>query len=163
MKSRKGTWPIALHVLRLEPGDLGGELGVVVRIVEARPVGPGQAIEGADRAEPDVLGDVVARELPQLGQRLGRGDHGGAGVEDEAVALPEIGASTGLVARLEHHRVDTRRLQPDREREPADPGADHHRTLHLKAPRIAATALPIGTGGLPETIRNRSSKVEWPA
>ncbi len=95
-------------------------------------------------------------------QRIGRGDHRRPGVEGEAVALPEIGAPAGLVARLDDRGVDARRLQPDREREPAKPCADHCRSLHLRPPLSRCIARPIGTGGLPVSIRDLVGQVDSP-
>ena len=60
------------------------------------------------------------------------GDHGRPGIEGEAVALPEVGAPAGLVARLDQRGRDARRLQPDGERQPAEAGADDAGALHAR-------------------------------
>ena len=113
------------------------------------------------------------RQLPQLAQAIGIGDHGRPGIEGEAVALPEIGAPARLVARFDDGDVNSSRLQPDRERQPAEPGTDHagalcrHATFPKSAsglprPVSAASAAMIGTGGLPAMMRSVSALVVRP-
>src|SRR5690606_39878127 len=114
---------------------------------------------------------------------VGIGDHGGAGIESEALTLPEIGAPAGLVAGFDQRRGHARGLQPDRQREAAETRADHAGALAgegiflpgldlaahaafrsargAPSPPRAASARPTGTGGLPQRIRSRSSEVDW--
>ena len=76
-----------------------------------------------------------------------------------------IGAPAGLVARFDDRGRDPRRLEPDRERKPAESGADNDgpsRHSQSKLP-IALIARPIGTGGRPDKSRNRSAPLDAPA
>ena len=112
-------------VLGRDAGDLVAQGSLVGRVIERRAVGPGEAVERRDRQELDVVAHVPAGQRPELVQRGRIGDRGRARVEREPVALPEIGAPPRLVAGFDQCRCDARALQPDRQREPAEPGADH--------------------------------------
>src|SRR5690606_1261675 len=183
---------VAGDVSRIEPGNLAAQLDLVVRIVEAGPVGPAEAVERRDRHQLDVLGHVVPGQRPQLPQAIGVGDHGRTGVEGETFTLPVVRPPAGLVARLDQRRRDARGLEANGERQPAEPGADPAGALaletHKPSPkrgggpaagwwrgtrcrrsacdaypftmlrmvprplweRMARSARPIGTGGLPQ-------------
>ena len=77
-----------------------------------------------------------------------------------------------MVAPLDQRDPRAARLQPQREREPAEPGADdrdarrrapgHRRRTHAEA-TIARIARPTGTGGRPHSRRSASAAVEVPA
>src|SRR3546814_1670461 len=65
-----------------------------------------------------------------------------------------------VVARLDDHRPDTRRLQPDAHRQPTETRSDDDRAAHRARPGMAVIARPIGTGGLPVRMRIWSPMVE---
>ena len=116
---------VACNVGRIELGDLAEQLLFVVRIVELRPVGPGEPVERHDRHELDVFGDVVSRQCPQLLQAVGVRYHGRSGIEGETFALPVVGAATGLVARFDHRGLDAGGLEADGERQTTEARTDH--------------------------------------
>ena len=153
---------VAGDVRRVERGDRGVQRRVVVGIVEPRPVGPVERIEGRDRHQLDIARHVPAGQRPQPGEAVGIGDDRRPGVEQMAVAAPVIGAPAGLVARLDDRRRDSRRLQPDGQGKAAEPGPDHDRPLHFVS-RSAPSARATDTGGRPARMRSRSPSVERPA
>ena len=78
--------------------------------------------------------------------------------------FPDIGATARSVPRLDDRRRDSRRLEPDPEREPTEAGADDD---GISGPfsyfHNAVIALPIGTGGRPLKMRILSPSRERPA
>ena len=123
---------IAAHILRLDRRDLPHQGGIVVGIIEGRAVRPAQAVERRDRHQLDVGRHVRVGERPQFLEAGGIGDDRRPGVERVAVLLPMIGAAAGLVPALDQRGRNARRLQPDREREPAEAGADDRGLLHRR-------------------------------
>ena len=112
----------------IDLGDLVEQIVLVVRIIEQRPVGPLQAIEWHDGDELDILGHVVARKRPEFAKAVGIGDDGRPAVEGEGPGvggpLPHVSPATRLVAALDHGGGDPCRLQPDRQRQPAESRSD---------------------------------------
>ena len=167
--------PVAVDIGGLEPGDALHQRALVVRIIERRAVGPIEAVEGRHRHQIDVVGDVAARERPQFLEAVRIGDDGRPGIEGEAVALPIISPPARPIAALDDRGGDARRLQPDRQREPAESGTDDDRAAagrsgegrcridHEWGVLSTRTARPTGTGGLPIRTRALSRKVERPA
>ena len=162
---------IARHVARADRGDLALDGVLVVGIVKDGAVLPAQAIEGIDRQQRHVAVDVVAGQAPQPAQAVGVGDDRGARVEGKARVVIDIGPPAGLVARLEQRGGDARRLQPDRQRKPAETRPDDARAAgpargHSDAPSRSGrhgSARRIGTGGLPIRMRALSGSVLHPA
>ena len=159
-----------------DAGDFAAQGGLVVRVIEIRPVGPVEPVEGRDRHQLDVLGHLLPGQRPQFAQAIGIGDDGGAGIEREALALPHVGAAAHFFAGFDQGRGDACALQADGEGEAAETGADNAGLLHVfllfsnprsasgrPPPARAATASPSGTGGLPARMRARSASVEFPA
>ena len=65
--NRRGIFEEALvarDIGRVELRDFAEQLLFIVRIVELRPVGPGQPVERRHRHQLDILGNVVARQRP---------------------------------------------------------------------------------------------------
>ncbi len=155
--------PIALDVGRVALGDLGVQLVLVVDVVEDVAVLPDQSVERIDGQQLDIVLDPAAAEREQLLQAVGIGDHRRAGVEGEALVLPDIGAAAGLLAALEDGDVEARGLQPDGQGQPAKSRADHGGLglvlRHASCPPntelspMHLMAAEIGTGGLPIRIR----------
>ena len=144
---------------------------------------PGRPTGGPFRPiSTNATGVQISELLPKMSQRMqdtailrslstGIGDHGGPGIEGEALVVVDVGAAARLVALLQQRRLDAGALQADRQRQPAETGTDHHRPPHtacclvhrLSLCRLLAasarSASPTGTGGLPETMRKRSQAV----
>ncbi len=154
---------IPVDIGGIEPRDLAHQDIVVIGVIEIGAVGPVEPVKGIDGRQRHIIGQPVPGQRPQFLQRIGRGDDGGSGIEGETVALPIISAPARLVAAFDDRRRHARALQPDGERQPAEPGADLHRALHAVfsrvSPRIAAIARPIGTGGLPVNSRAWSNRL----
>jgi hypothetical protein len=85
----------------------------VARVVEHLSVVEADPIERGDRAEVDVVREALAAELPELLEELRGGDDGRARVEDEAVALADVGATAGSVELLEDGDAVSARAQAD--------------------------------------------------
>ncbi len=117
-------------VLRVLGLDLGEQRLVVVRIVEDIAVLPHQPVEGRDGEQLDIIGQLAARQRPQLLEARRVGDDRRPGVEGEAGVLEDVGAAAGLVALLDQRRLDACRLQADGERQAAEPAADHRCRRH---------------------------------
>ncbi len=159
---------IARHILGVELGDFGAERGFVVRIIERNPVGPIEPVERHHRHQRDVIGHVAPGQRPEFLQARRIGDHGRTGIEGKTVFFPDVRAATGLVARLDDHRLNPGRLQPDRQREPAKARTDDDRRppghdLADRSKPIARIARGIVTGGLPLSTRTLSNSVDRPA
>ena len=157
---------VSLQVVRVEPGDLALQLIGLVHIVEDLPARPHQPIEGRDRHQRHVARHVLPGQRPQLLERIGVGDDGGARVEDMALIVPDIGPPAGLVAGLDQGRGDARRLQADGQGQAAEACSDHDGRLGRGRMGVHAfsfsrgrsgrqrIAVPMGMGGLPVTMRN---------
>ena len=68
--------------------------------------------------------EASPRDLVEFLDALRRGHHGGAGVEDVAVLLVDVGTPAGEVSGLEEGRLETRCLKANRRRETTEAGAD---------------------------------------
>ena len=160
---------VSRHVLGIELGDLGFQRGFVVRIIERRAVGPVEPVERHHRHQRHVVGHVAPGQRPEFLQARRVGDHGRPGIEGEAVLLPHVRPPARLVARLDDGRLYPRRLQPDRQREPAKARTDHdcrataHDFFAAGSRPIARIARGIVTGGLPLSTRTLSNSVDRPA
>src|SRR3546814_15287707 len=97
----------------------------------------------------DVGVHVLPAQRPEIPKARRIGDDGRPGVEGEALAPPVIGTPAGPIARLDDGGRHARRLEPDREREAAEPRADDDSLHRQSKRRSAATARPIGTGAPP--------------
>ena len=131
---------VAGDVGGIELADLTLQRRFIVRVIEVRAVGPIEAVEGRHRLQRDVARHVGPGQRPQFLQAGRIGDDGRAGVEGEAVLFPIIGPAARPVARFDDRRRDARRLQPDRQRQPAESRSDDDRRLHVFYP--CPTAMP---------------------
>ncbi len=173
---------IAVNVCGTLAGNLGvGELGIVT-VLEAVTVLPTKAIKGINGHELEVIGQAAPRKREQLFQGVRCGDHRRASIESKALILIYVGSPAGTVPLLENRGLEAGGLQPDRQRQAAEPATDNHRSRsrHTRLPgtRLAAVflslgdapdaktarnACPGGTGGAPMSSRSRSVHVDRPA
>ena len=116
---------VTVDVLRILRRNLREQRLVVVRIIEDIAVLPHQPVERRDGHQLDIVRQLAPAERPQFLETRRVGDDRRPGVEGEALVLEDIGAAAGLVALLDQRRLHARRLQPDGERQSAEPAADH--------------------------------------
>ena len=115
---------VAGQVGRADAADLLAVGRGVVAVVEVRAVVEADAIERAHRHQRHVVGEAPAAQRPQLFQHEGRGDDGRAGVEGEAVLLPDTGAAAGLLELFQHRDAVALAAEPHRRGQAAEAAAD---------------------------------------
>src|SRR3546814_17375722 len=91
--------PVAIDIGGAEGPDLRLKLGVVVRIVELRPVLPIKAITRMDRHTLPMGGDAPPAQPPQLLKADGIGDDWGPGVNGADMLFHHLGPAAGLLPR----------------------------------------------------------------
>jgi hypothetical protein len=135
---------IALDVrlIRAEAEDLRRHPLLVSRVVEMRPVREEDAVERIDGNEREVVLRLAAAQSEQLGDQPGRGDDRRATVESESVPAIDIGATTRLIALLEHGDVMPTGREADRRRQPAEPAADDDHALRCHLPSFRERPTP---------------------
>ena len=111
--------------------NLPVQLGLIIDVVEAVAVLPAQPVEGADRQQLDVVGHALAGAGKQLIQCGRIGDDRWAGVEGKALVVIDVSTTARFVALLQQRGLDAGALQADGQRQPAEAGADHHRSFSL--------------------------------
>ena len=116
---------VPVDVGRIALSDLVFEPVGVVCIVEHVAVFPAQPVHRVYRHQLYVVGHFPAGHAEQGFKRRRVGEHGRAAVEDEALIFIDISASAGFVALFQYGRIEPGGLQPDRQAQPAEPGADH--------------------------------------
>ena len=122
---------VASDILGIQRMNLPVQLDLIVDVIEAVTVLPAQPVEGADRQQFDVVGHALAGAAEEFFQRRRISDHRRPGVEGEALVVIDVGAATRLVALLQQGGLDAGTLQTDGQRQPAEAGADYHRSFSL--------------------------------
>ena len=87
--------------------------------VQLRAIGPAQAPEWGDRIQRDIRRHILPRKTPQLGETVRVRDRDRPGIEYKPLAHLPAGAAAGALPRFEDGGGNTRRLQTDAQRQPA--------------------------------------------
>ena len=103
----------ALHIGRVEGGDLRQHGCVVVAVIKVRAVVKADAVEGGHQAQVDMVFHVFAAQGEQLFDQVRQGDDGRARVEGEAVLLVHISAAASHVELFEHLYLVALDAEPD--------------------------------------------------
>ena len=115
---------IASDIARAEARHLGDHLRLVTAVIEPAAIVEADPIERIHQAQVDIIGHALAAQRPEFFKQEGRGNDGGTGIEDEAVAAVHVGTATGRVQFLEHRDLITARGETDGRRQAAEATAD---------------------------------------
>ncbi len=118
---------VARHVTGRQPAHLGAHPRGIAAAGEDRAVVEADRIEGIERAQLHIVGELASRERPQFLEKERRGDDGGAGIEGEAILPEHTGAPAGLLELFEHRDAIALGAKPDGGGQPAQTAADDGR------------------------------------
>ena len=112
-------------VRRRELRDGGAQPVALAGEVQAHAVlGPVDAVEGVERPQGQLVVEVAAREREQLAQEPRHRDQARPGVPGVAALDDPPGPPARRRPPLDDGHLEPQRPQPQRRREPAEPGAD---------------------------------------
>ena len=122
---RLGDEPlVVVDIAGVDGADVGEQTLFVSDVVEAGAVVELDAVEGIYRDELEVVFTLAPDEFEEFVEQVGGGDDGGAGVEGEAVALEDRGATARLFVGLEDGDVPAAGAETDGRSEPSEAGTN---------------------------------------
>ena len=121
---------IAVGIRRVDAGDLGQGLLDATAVVEVVSVVEVEPVPELQRYDPDVVGDVFAKQREQLLEQERRGQHRGPGVVPEPVLFEHLRAPPEPHAAVDQRDFMALRPRPQRGGDAAETSADHHDVAH---------------------------------
>ncbi len=115
---------VAVDVTRRHGRDLGEDPLLVAYVVEGGAVLEVDPVEGIHRDHREVVLGPPPHRREELVEEVGGGDDGRTGVEGEAVAAEDGGATSGLLVGLDEGHPVAGGAEADRAGHAAEAGAD---------------------------------------
>jgi hypothetical protein len=117
--------PVTGDIAGREFGDLGFHRGVVTVDAELAAIVETDRVEGIERDQRDIVGELAAAQRPQFLEDEGRGDDGRSGIEGETVLAELRRPAAGLFKLFENGDTVSARAEPDGGGKAAETGSDH--------------------------------------